>query len=123
MWISGVPNSMENTSYSFANSSSQQHSMITQSNNRSTSRNVNYSYVCSYCDYKAFQKCDIVKHERVHTGERPYKCMHCSYSATQKSSLKQHNRLHSGEKPFQCTICNYCSARKQDLNQHYKKHN
>ena len=56
------------------------------------------TYQCSLCSYRCFQKCDLVKHERVHTGERPYKCQICSYCSSQLSSLRRHQRVHLKEK-------------------------
>ena len=80
------------------------------------------NHVCPYCPYKTFQKCDLTKHIRIHSGERPFKCPLCDYSASQKSSLNTHIRIHTGEKPFKCDHCDYVTAHYSSLYNHKKIH-
>ncbi|XP_059410371.1 zinc finger and BTB domain-containing protein 49-like isoform X3 [Carassius carassius] len=63
------------------------------------------SYVCKFCG-KAFSGLsNIVAHQRVHTGERPFKCDTCGKLFTEAGNLKKHQRVHTGEKPFVCPRC------------------
>jgi len=50
---------------------------------------------CVYCGKTFSQKGNMERHQRQHTGERPFGCPHCSCSYTRKETLKVHiNQAH-----------------------------
>ena len=75
---------------------------------------------CKYCDYEAYDSKRIIRHQRIHTGEKPHKCPHCDYSSNQSCNLKTHLRTHSGNKPFKCTHCDFAAAHNVTLKGHMK---
>ena len=47
-------------------------------------------YECTYCLKTFDHKNNFIKHERTHTGEKPYACTVCPYRATQAVHLRRH---------------------------------
>ncbi|XP_075730443.1 uncharacterized protein LOC119163080 [Rhipicephalus microplus] len=77
---------------------------------------------CHMCSYSTKNRTDLQRHQRIHTGERPYKCCYCGKGFIQKSNMDAHVRIHTGERPFQCHLCPWNSAWQVDLKRHMKTH-
>ncbi|XP_078729247.1 uncharacterized protein LOC144944981 isoform X2 [Lampetra fluviatilis] len=79
-------------------------------------------HVCKECGVGFSQHSDLKKHSRTHTGERPYFCEECGKSFSQQSDLKTHSRIHSGERPHECKDCGKRFSRRYTLETHCRIH-
>ena len=64
------------------------------------------TFVCPHpgCGKALRDNLSLVRHTRVHTGERPYACAQCGAAFKLKRHMQVHvQRKHTCEKPFACT--------------------
>ena len=45
-----------------------------------------------FCGKSFVQRANMVAHERIHTGERPFKCKHCNEGFPQQTRRNQHEQ-------------------------------
>ena len=94
--------------------------------------------VCTVCDKKFAKPSQLVRHMRVHTGERPFACLMCRKSFNQKNALQVrragprslyspplhmqiHMKKHTGERPHVCPFCQYAFSQKGNLKTHIQR--
>ncbi|XP_077614278.1 zinc finger protein 34 isoform X1 [Crocuta crocuta] len=62
-------------------------------------------YKCEECGKAFSQSCEFINHRRMHSGEIPYRCGECGKTFNQRPNLMKHQRIHTGEKPYKCGDC------------------
>ena len=79
-------------------------------------------FKCKICNKVSSAKADLLKHIRIHTGERPYKCKFCDAAFVQVTALRGHETIHTGQKNFICDVCGKKFAIKDRLRLHMRIH-
>lgn len=77
---------------------------------------------CEHC-VLAFTRVDmLMRHNRRHTGEKPYECNMCFQNFSRSDHLNTHRINHFGLKMYKCSNCTYASSRRDMVSRHLQTH-
>lgn len=81
-----------------------------------------YKHECRFCERRFKLKCNCVRHERIHTNDKPHKCRICLKAFILKKNMQDHERVHTMEKPYECGSCSRRFSRRNSMVRHSRIH-
>ena len=79
-------------------------------------------FMCELCGYSSYYKSDLIKHQRIHSGVKPFACNQCDYRCNRRDNLKKHLRIHTGDKKYKCFHCESVFPTLKSCKIHEKTH-
>ena len=78
-----------------------------------------HPFVCDVCRTRFASSSELCDH--CTSAHHRIPCPYCGRSFSQKASMERHQRQHTGERPYQCTLCDSSYTRKENLQTHMSR--
>ncbi|XP_054984862.1 zinc finger protein with KRAB and SCAN domains 8 isoform X2 [Sorex araneus] len=79
-------------------------------------------YQCSVCGKAFSYRSALLSHQDIHNKVKRYHCKECGKAFSQNTGLILHQRIHTGEKPYQCSQCGKAFSQSAGLILHQRIH-
>jgi uncharacterized Zn-finger protein len=76
---------------------------------------------CVVCGKSFSKPSQLVRHMRIHSGEKPFPCTMCDKRFNQKNALKAHTLTHMGLKKYRCIHCDKNFTQAGNLKTHVRR--
>ncbi|XP_058058629.1 oocyte zinc finger protein XlCOF6-like [Anopheles bellator] len=80
------------------------------------------TFRCTFCERTFGTRARLERHERSHTGERPFTCHLCPKTFANATQLAAHRSRHINERGHRCAVCGKAFFSKAILRQHQLTH-
>ena len=87
----------------------------------STTQITSDKYVCKTCHRKFNRQAHLQRHQRIHTGERPFHCIVCLETFARGDYLQTHMTVQHNDTPLDCEVCGLSFQQIKTLFEHNKE--